>query len=112
METHEYTDGATTYTILCGKSATGNDQLLDMCNPEDVWFHVDGRTSAHVILVNAANEKLNKIPKKVITRCACICKASTKENAKCVVIYTQRKNVEKTEVFGRVIPTNIKMVSI
>ena len=83
-----------------------------MCNPEDVWFHVDGRSSAHVILVNATNEKLNKIPKKVIKRCACICKASTKESAKCVVIYTQRKNVEKTDVLGCVMPRETKTITI
>lgn len=112
METHEYIEGDRTYTIWCGKSQIGNDKLLDNCGPQDVWFHVEGRPSAHVILLNENNENLNKISKKVIKRCACICKASIKESKKCVIIYTQRKNVEKTNVLASVIPTNTKSITI
>jgi predicted ribosome quality control (RQC) complex YloA/Tae2 family protein len=112
METHTMEYNADTYTILCGRSAKGNDQLLDECAPHDIWFHVDGQSSAHVILVNEKKEKMNKIPKKVIKRCACICKASTKQTGKCVIIYTLRQDVTKTDVLGCVIPANIKSITL
>jgi predicted ribosome quality control (RQC) complex YloA/Tae2 family protein len=112
METHEMEHAGTTYTILVGKNAKSNDQLLDQAGPSDVWFHVDDAPSGHVFLVNEKEVSIKKIPKQVIKRCACLCKASTKASGKCNIIYTMRKHIEKTDVLGCVIPSNLKSVSI
>ena len=115
-ETHAHTQtfihDATPYTIHSGKSAKGNDKLLDECSPNDIWFHVADAPSSHIILSNPTNLAINKIPRQVIKRCACICKASAKLSTKCAIIYTERANVEKTEVLGRVTTANVRTIQI
>ena len=117
-ETHAHTHtntfihDAVTYTIHSGKSAKGNDKLLDESSPNDVWFHVADGPSSHIILSNPTNLAINKIPRQVIKRCACICKASAKLSTKCAIIYTERANVEKTEILGRVTTTNVRTIQI
>ena len=111
-EVHTFIHDATAYTIHSGKSAKGNDKLLDESSPTDVWFHVADAPSSHIILSNPTNLAINKIPRQVIKRCACICKASAKLSAKCAIIYTERANVEKTEILGRVTTTNVRTIQI
>jgi predicted ribosome quality control (RQC) complex YloA/Tae2 family protein len=115
-ETHAHTQtfvhDEVKYTIHSGKSAKGNDKLLDESSPSDVWFHVADAPSAHIILSNPTNLAINKIPRQVIKRCACICKASAKLSTKCAIIYTERANVEKTEILGRVTTTNVRTIQI
>ena len=111
-EVHTFIHDATAYTIHSGKSAKGNDKLLDESSPSDIWFHVADAPSAHIILSNPTNLAINKIPRQVIKRCACICKASAKLSTKCAIIYTERANVEKTEILGRVTTTNVRMIQI
>ena len=112
MQTQEMEYNGDTYEIHCGRNAKGNDELLTSSSAHDVWFHVEGMSSAHVILVNKRNETLRKIPKQVIKRAACICKSSIKASGKVTIIYTQCKNVEKTDVIGMVIPHNVKSIII
>jgi predicted ribosome quality control (RQC) complex YloA/Tae2 family protein len=38
------------YTILVGKSAAQNDQLVREAAPEDLWLHARGASGAHVII--------------------------------------------------------------
>ena len=111
-ETHTFVHDAIAYTIHSGKSAKGNDKLLDESSPSDVWFHVADAPSSHIILSNPTNLAINKIPRQVIKRCACICKASAKLSTKCAIIYTERANVEKTEILGRVTTTNVRTIQI
>ena len=111
-EVHTFIHDATAYTIHSGKSAKGNDKLLDESSPTDVWFHVADAPSSHIILSNPTNLAINKIPRQVIKRCACICKASAKLSTKCAIIYTERANVEKTEILGRVTTTNVRTIQI
>jgi predicted ribosome quality control (RQC) complex YloA/Tae2 family protein len=111
-ETHIFVHDAVSYTIYAGKSAKGNDKLLDESSSRDIWFHVADGPSAHVILSNPADLAISKIPRQVIKRCACICKASAKLSEKCNIIYTERTNVQKTEVQGRVTTTNQRTIMI
>ena len=103
---------AVTYMIHSGKSAKGNDKLLDESSPSDIWFHVADGPSSHIILSNPTEMAINKIPRQVIKRCACICKASAKLSTKCAIIYTERANVEKTEILGCVTTTNMRTIQI
>jgi predicted ribosome quality control (RQC) complex YloA/Tae2 family protein len=110
--THTFIHDTITYTIHSGKSAKGNDKLLDESSPTDIWFHVADGPSSHIILSNPTEIAINKIPRQVIKRCACICKASAKLSTKCAIIYTERANVEKTEILGRVTTTNVRTIQI
>ena len=112
METYTIEHDGLSYTILCGKNAKSNDALLDETNPDDVWFHVAGSPSGHVFLKNTENVPLKKLPKQVVTRCACICKSTIKASNKCQIIYTLRKHVEKTNVLGQVVPSNCKQLIV
>lgn len=111
-ETNIFVHDAVSYTIYAGKSAKGNDKLLDESSQHDIWFHVADGPSAHIILSNPSDLPISKIPRQVIKRCACICKASAKLSTKCAIIYTERANVEKTEILGRVTTTNVRTIQI
>jgi len=78
------------YKILLGKSERGNIALLENSRAKDIWFHMQGRPSAHVIVVT---DKKN-IPESVIHEAAGLCVDFTMfENGTYLVDYTQRRNV-------------------
>ena len=101
-----------TYVIYCGRDAKGNDALLDASEPEDIWFHVANFSSGHVILKNEKKSTVKKVPRQVIKRCACICKSTIKAKGTVDIIYTQRKNVTKTDILGCVTTTNLKTITV
>ena len=86
--------------------------VRDMAEPEDIWFHVANFSSGHVILKNEKKSTVKKVPRQVIKRCACICKATIKAKGTCDIIYTQRKNVTKTDILGCVTTSNLKTVTV
>ena len=104
--------GGKTYIIYAGKDAKSNDQLLDNCDSEDIWFHVADQSSGHVILKNEEKSTVKKVPRQVLKRCACICKATIRAKSTCDVIYTQRKNITKTETLGCVLTKNTKSITV
>ena len=53
------------YTIFMGKNKDENELLLRYCWPEDVWFHVDDHSSAHVYLRLKPGQTIDDIPKLV-----------------------------------------------
>ena len=78
------------YKILLGKSERGNIALLENSRAKDIWFHMQGRPSAHVIVVT---DKKN-IPESVIHEAAGLCVDFTMfENGTYLVDYTPRRNV-------------------
>lgn len=111
---HEFLHNNVQYIILSGKNKQGNNDLLDDADAADVWFHISNFSSGHVILKNPNQLAINKIPRQVLKRCACICKSSTKTSEKnCAIIYTQRSNIEKTSILGQVnITTNTQIRTI
>ena len=100
------------YTIFIGKNKNNNWDLIDNAKDSDIWFHVSNSSSSHVILQTEL--PINKIPKQVIKRCACICKShsSSKSEKKCKIIYTTISNVTKTHIVGQVTVNNTKELSI
>ena len=108
----EFQHGNVIYEIWCGRNAENNDKLLDFATDEDVWFHVANVSSGHVILRNPRKETLRKIPKQVIKRCACICKATIKARGTCTIMYTERKRVTKTDEPGKVVVDSWKEVVV
>jgi len=105
-ETFEYE--GTIYTIKIGKSAAENTELVKNANKSDIWFHLSDSPSCHVILT--CETKLNQINRRVISRCAYLCKMHSKTSHNCKVIYTQIENVKVTRTPGQVMTTCCKTI--
>jgi|LauGreDrversion4_2_1035121.scaffolds.fasta_scaffold05880_2 predicted ribosome quality control (RQC) complex YloA/Tae2 family protein len=102
-----------TYNI--GVSAQDNFDLIDASNPQDIWFHVEGLPSCHVVAVIPENEKLEKKKMQtIIKRGALICKQNSKyvSHKNLPIIYTKISNVQKTNILGSVTTTDTKIISI
>ncbi|VDM18679.1 unnamed protein product [Hydatigera taeniaeformis] len=87
------------YLIYMGADKHENDQLIRWGWPEDVWFHVDKMSSAHVYLRLREGETWDDIPETVIQDCAQLCKQNSilgcKQND-VTVVYTMWENLKKT----------------
>lgn len=112
MKTVIFTHCNKDYIIFIGENKYDNWEIIEKSSEQSVWFHVEGMPSSHIIL--QTQETIREIPKQVITRCACLCKAhsSAKSLKKCKIIYTQIKNVTKTDIVGQVTTTNTKKIII
>ncbi|THD18690.1 Coiled-coil domain-containing protein 25 [Fasciola hepatica] len=58
------------YILYVGADKNENDELIRWGWPEDVWFHVDKLSSAHVYLRLREGETLDDVPDAVIQDCA------------------------------------------
>jgi len=99
----------------CGKNAAGNFTIIDMSKPDDIWFHVSGETSAHVIASIPEEKKIDKKQKlHIIKQGAVLCKNISKyKNTKNLeIIYCKVVDLEKTDTLGLVIVKNGKTISI
>ncbi|WP_424605233.1 NFACT RNA binding domain-containing protein [Calditerrivibrio nitroreducens] len=45
-----YKYGKDDFILLIGRNSFGNDEILGLADKEDIWFHVHGYPSSHVIL--------------------------------------------------------------
>nr|XP_058963874.1 coiled-coil domain-containing protein 25-like [Pocillopora verrucosa] len=87
------------YTIYMGADKHENEELIKWGFPEDVWFHVDKLSSAHVYLRLQKGETLDDIPMTVLTDCAQLVKANSIQGNKMnniAVVYTLWGNLKKT----------------
>ncbi|XP_055491790.1 coiled-coil domain-containing protein 25 isoform X2 [Leucoraja erinacea] len=87
------------YTIYMGKDKYENEDLIKYGWPEDVWFHVDKLSSAHVYLRLYKGQMIDSIPKEVLIDCAQLVKANSIQGSKMNninVVYTQWSNLKKT----------------
>jgi predicted ribosome quality control (RQC) complex YloA/Tae2 family protein len=112
MKIEVYNYESKNFTIIIGKNKNENFEIIDDSLDTDLWFHVNNEPSCHVILKNT--NKIGDIPFQVIKRCAYLCKINSKAKTKkkCSVIYTQIKNVIKTEQVGQVAVCSFKTLSI
>lgn len=100
------------YVIEIGQNKQDNFDIIDLANPTDIWFHVDGMPSCHVIL--KTEEKIRNIPNQVLKRCAYLCKINSKAKtlSKCEISYTTINNVIKTDIIGQVHIKNYKIICV
>ncbi|XP_031959184.1 coiled-coil domain-containing protein 25 isoform X4 [Corvus moneduloides] len=90
---------AAVYTIYMGKDKYENEDLIKYGWPEDVWFHVDKLSSAHVYLRLHKGQTMDDIPKEVLSDCAHLVKANSIQGCKLssvTVVYTPWSNLRKT----------------
>jgi predicted ribosome quality control (RQC) complex YloA/Tae2 family protein len=95
------------YSILIGKNASGNEEIIKQSHPESLWMHLNNTPSSHIILQSNGDT----IPKRYINQVASMLfdyKKNAPKNAN--VIYTQVKNIKLTSTVGSVITKNIKVI--
>lgn len=82
-----------------GKDKEENEVLIKYAWPQDVWFHVDKLSSAHVYLRMPEMMIWDNIPESLLNDCAQLVKANSIEGNKkdnLSVIYTPADNLKKT----------------
>jgi len=102
-------------TINIGCDAKDNWDMIDKAKQNDIWFHLQNHSSAHVILVMPTEStKIKDVSKMTLIHCANFCKKNkiNKENKNDLsVIYTEIKNVTKADKEGSVHTTNCKTLN-
>lgn len=84
-----------------GKDKYENEDLIKYGLPTDLWFHVDGLSSAHVYLrlPNLTDYNIDTIPEDVLEECLQLTKNNSIEGCKLKstkICYTPWSNLEKT----------------
>jgi predicted ribosome quality control (RQC) complex YloA/Tae2 family protein len=94
------------YLFHIGRDKQDNWNLIESSQPWDIWFHVDGAPSSHVVLEmdDLEGGGIKEIPRPVLKRGAGLCKehSSSKSVAKCPVIYTTVGKLVKGREVGSV----------
>jgi len=66
------------FDYYMGKDKFENEELIKYGLPEDVWFHVDDLSSAHVyVRMMNPGMNLDDLPESVILECASLVKANS-----------------------------------
>ncbi|XP_033336739.1 coiled-coil domain-containing protein 25 [Megalopta genalis] len=87
-------------TLFMGLDKHENEDLIRWGWPEDVWFHVDKYSSAHVYLRLQPGQTIDDIPSMVLEDAAQLVKANSIEGNKINdidVVYTMWSNLKKTQ---------------
>ncbi|XP_039604410.1 coiled-coil domain-containing protein 25 isoform X3 [Polypterus senegalus] len=82
-----------------GKDKYENEDLIKYGWPEDIWFHVDKLSSAHVYLRLHKGQTIDDIPKEVLIDCAQLVKNNSIQGCKTNninIVYTPWTNLKKT----------------
>merc|ERR1712004_769114 len=87
------------HTLYMGFEKCENEELIKWGWPEDVWFHVDKLSSAHVYLRLNKGQVIDDIPASVLEDAAQLVKANSIQENKMNnidVVYTMWSNLKKT----------------
>ena len=101
-------------TFYIGQNQSENFDIIDRGIEDDLWFHASDISSCHVV-ANIPKDILKKEIRYIIKVGALLCKMNTnklKSLKNVEIIYTQIKNIEKTNVSGCVITKNHKQIVI
>lgn len=101
-------------TFYIGQKQSENFCVIDKGTDDDLWFHANEISSCHVVAI--LPEDINKKELKYIIKMgALLCKQNTNKLKSLDVVeilYTQIKNLEKTNIPGCVKIKNTKMIKI
>jgi vacuolar-type H+-ATPase subunit I/STV1 len=108
------------FLIYMGKDKYENEDLIKYGLEEDVWFHVDDLSSAHVYLRMKPGMTLDDLSEDIKLECASLVKANSIAGCKLnsvYVVYTRWKNLKKTNqmVEGQVSyhrPENVRRMKV
>jgi predicted ribosome quality control (RQC) complex YloA/Tae2 family protein len=90
------------FTIIIGRNAEENWEILEQANKEDIWVHLNEHASPHIIIKKNNNYKLKP---KDIKLAGILCKQYSryKKDNDIEYCYTKVKNVRKGDKVGEVI---------
>jgi len=95
-----------------GENAEENFEILDNAasTTDDLWFHVQGFSSCHVIAKIHGMDLTKKQIHQVVTQGCMLAKQYSRYSymVNLVVIYTKVKNIKKTDIVGRVYSKEVK----
>jgi predicted ribosome quality control (RQC) complex YloA/Tae2 family protein len=101
-------------TFYIGKNKHENFDVIDKGSSDDLWFHANDISSCHVVAI--LPDDINKKDLKYIIKTgALLCKINTnklKSLDDVEILYTQIKNIEKTNIPGCVKIKNTKIIKI
>ncbi|KAL3819034.1 hypothetical protein ACJIZ3_004939 [Penstemon smallii] len=86
------------YTIFMGLDKYENEELIKYGFPEDIWFHVDKMSSAHVYVRLHKGQSIDDLSEGVLEDCAQLVKANSIQGNKVNnvdVVYTPWQNLKK-----------------
>jgi predicted ribosome quality control (RQC) complex YloA/Tae2 family protein len=97
-----------------GKNQNENFDVIDMGESNDLWFHANEISSCHV-LAKVPSDLNKKEIRYIIKMGAYLCKINTNKlkilnNVE--IVYTEIKNIQKTEIPGCVKISNRKIIKI
>jgi hypothetical protein len=85
--------------LYMGKDKYENEDLIKFGWPEDIWFHVDNLSSAHVYARLPEGGTMETLSEDLIRECAQLVKENSIEGCKktsVTVVYTPWSNLKKT----------------
>lgn len=100
---------------IIGQHASDNFVIIDNSKEDDIWFHINNEPSGHVIASIPENITFSKKQlRQIITQGALVCKENSKYKSQrnLEVVYAYVKNIEKTNIPGKVVITNSKIISV
>ncbi len=101
-------------TFYIGTGPKDNFEVIDMGEPDDIWFHAKDESSCHVVVELPDDIQLDKSElKTIIKKGARLCKQHTNKlnnNKDTAFIYTPVKNVTKTKIAGCVLTKDTKII--
>lgn len=104
----EYVENDVVFKV--GKNSRENWELIGKSQPQDMWFHLEGHPSPHVVMTTP----LQGANKRDIMHAAFLCKLHSKfkDHHRVSVIYTEIKYVKLGEKEGSVIPKRVRKVCV
>ncbi|EAN89716.1 hypothetical protein C3747_28g267 [Trypanosoma cruzi] len=89
-------------SVFCymGRDKYENEELIKYGWPEDIWFHVDNHSSAHVYVRMPKGKGMDDLTPEMIEECCQLTKANSIEGCKLNhvrVVYTPWSNLLKTK---------------
>ena len=85
------------YLAYMGKDKFENEILIEYSWDEDIWFHVDNLSSAHVYIRLPSKLDIKNIPPLVLEQLAQLCKANSIKGCKMNdvrIVYTPTRNLK------------------
>jgi predicted ribosome quality control (RQC) complex YloA/Tae2 family protein len=88
-------------SVLCymGRDKYENEDLIRWGWPEDIWFHVDNHSSAHVYVRMPQGKGMNDLSPEMIEECCQLTKQNSIEGCKLnnvKIVFTPWSNLKKT----------------
>lgn len=97
-----------------GTNQAENFEVLDKGLENDLWFHANKESSCHIVAVLPEGFEKKNI-KYIVKQGALLCKNNTnklKSKNNVEIIYTEIKNIVKTNIQGMVNILNKKIITI